>query len=274
MNASLDLDHGWSIGEAAFEHIVTLARRLQVRSVLEFGSGSSTIRLVLALPEATIVSVEHEVGGRARIEALARQHGLRRAPEVQERPLAFVDFGGSPILCYGGGQPWPRQIDMVIVDGPPFYALQGREGCLYHVHRYLRPGGLVVLDDAERPAERTIIMNWLAVYPGLRLLTTKGVRRLAVLEKRRHEAPRWSAPLRMRNARRLSAGYAEMAALLSVAAPGAVTGDPRLVNALLGAYLPLLSPGRASSSAPVGLARLGELLAGAYLDEVSHAALP
>jgi hypothetical protein len=272
MSATLNLDEGWSIGETSFERIVALARQLRARSVLEFGSGASTVRLALALSEASIVSVDHEPGARARVVALAGHHGLPHPPEVQERPLAFLDFGGSRILSYGGAQPWPRPIDTVIIDGPPFYALLGREACLYQVYRDLRPGGLVILDDADRLAEQTIVQDWLAVYPGLRLLAPHGVPRLAVLEKRRHEEPLWSAPVRARNARKLAAAYAEIEALLSNARPGSVTGDPRLVRALFSAYLPPSSSPGTPSGVPGVLGRLGELLAGWYLRDEYHAA--
>ncbi len=52
-----------------------------------------------------------------------------------------------------------RPADLILIDGPPA-ALGGREGTLYQVLDFTRPGTLVVVDDANRAEERAVLSRW------------------------------------------------------------------------------------------------------------------
>ena len=56
-----------------------------------------------------------------------------------------------------------REIDLLLVDGPPGYG-EGMERSRYPalpaLEPRLAPGAMVVLDDASRPGEREIIERW------------------------------------------------------------------------------------------------------------------
>ena len=54
----LSLDAGWSIGEKAFGRITTtLLEMSSVKKILEFGSGPSSIRLVMAFSEGQVYEI-------------------------------------------------------------------------------------------------------------------------------------------------------------------------------------------------------------------------
>ncbi len=54
----LHLDTDWSIGETAFERIATTFLQMPtVERILEFGSGSSSIRLALAFSEGQVYEI-------------------------------------------------------------------------------------------------------------------------------------------------------------------------------------------------------------------------
>jgi hypothetical protein len=48
---------------------------------------------------------------------------------------------------------------LVLIDGPPSL-LGGREGTLYLVMEFARPGTLVLLDDASRAQEQSALARW------------------------------------------------------------------------------------------------------------------
>jgi hypothetical protein len=101
------------------------------------------------------------------------------------RELCWQRHGLGLYQSYCTGPFFPR-VDVVIIDGPPFWTSRGREACLYQAFRSLRVGGRVYLDDYDRPGEKQIVRNWEAAYPGV-----FGIRgsiphsRLCVLEKTR-----------------------------------------------------------------------------------------
>ena len=84
----LNLDTGWSIGETAFERITTtLLRMSPVERILEFGSGSSSIRLAMAFPEAQVLSVEGDWRNYAETTNLMRSFWDKRNLSIKYRPV-------------------------------------------------------------------------------------------------------------------------------------------------------------------------------------------
>jgi len=182
---SLDLDQGWGIGEATFQRVIEQMRSDGARDIVEFGSGISSIRLALALPDSRILSIE---GNRDYFEAVMRlrsEHQVERNLDIDLRPLQWQIHGGAAFLSYGPG-PFPESIDAVLIDGPPTWTRRGREACLYQIASRLRIGGKIYLDDFERRREKKIVRNWMLSYPesfGFRRMDTgHGV---CVLEKLR-----------------------------------------------------------------------------------------
>lgn len=59
----------------------------------------------------------------------------------------------------------PAEIDLLVIDGPP-WALgpfgRGQAECLFS---RIRPGGMVLLDDAARPGERVVARAWRRDWP-------------------------------------------------------------------------------------------------------------
>ncbi len=193
----LYLDKGWSLTEQGFARIVDLLNTQGApRSILEFGSGRSTVRFSLTFPQASILSLESDRLEFLEAQRLAHQFGRENAITLRHCPLAPHAYGDGEIASY---QSEPlvceRRFDCVIIDGPPFYILRGREICLYESYSSLEIGGLVILDDFSRKAEQTIVANWLSVYPGSfappRVLDSR--HGIAVLQKVKSVAPNWQS---------------------------------------------------------------------------------
>ena len=215
----LNLDTGWSIGETAFERITTLLLQMSpVERILEFGSGSSSIRLAMAFSEAQVLSVEGDWRNYAENMSLMRSFWDKRNLSIKYRPITLESYGDAEFLTYEDGAFWNEQdeMDCVIIDGPPVYTLRGREACLYQVYDQIRIGGLVILDDFRRSYEKQIVENWLSVYPDS--FTVEIIcedHHLAVLRKIKSTTPCWDAPSRLSDVQTVAETRSRIAKALS-----------------------------------------------------------
>ncbi len=121
--------------------------------VLEFGSGGST--LFLARRVSTVVTIEHDPQWGALVQAALKRHNLTQVdfrvvpPEAGHNPAAT-----SAVAAYQGMNftRYLQQIqdfadesfDVVIIDG------RVRNQCVEAALPKLKPGGLLVLDNADR----------------------------------------------------------------------------------------------------------------------------
>ena len=183
----------WALAPDALLLLAGLVSTLAPRHILEFGCGLSTCVLARAGAELAdrccITSIDHDRRFiRAAAQALAAQSrkcavrfGFAPlvARECTERALPMYDLRPARFASQ-------RPPDLVLIDGPPS-VLGGREGTLYQVLDFARPGTLILLDDAHRAQEQAILKRWLShlgdaievrLLPGF----TKGLAAIAVHE--------------------------------------------------------------------------------------------
>lgn len=150
-----------------------LARRPEV--VVEFGSGTSSVVLGLALREAgagTLTSFDNDPEWAARTRSALREHDLTSVVTVIDSPLgpwssATAASQPHPTRWYSSVEP-PEGIGLVFVDGPPGVGEKlARYPSFEAVRPHLLPGAKIVLDDADRADEREIVRRWVALEPGL-----------------------------------------------------------------------------------------------------------
>lgn len=162
----LNLDAPWRISEHNFRYILDMLTQNRANRIYEFGSGASSIRLSMALPESNITSIEHDFAFYKESKALKKKYRESIGSlNIEYRPLKWQFFKGAPFLTYSQIKPFTT-CDVVIIDGPPYWTRRGREACLYHVFPVLKKEGLIILDDIKREQEQKILKNWLKVYPG------------------------------------------------------------------------------------------------------------
>lgn len=136
--------------------------------VVELGSGYSTLIIGHALKKAgrgRLVSIEHDPKYCQQTQAMIAAHGLHDV----------VALHLSPLQPYGDAkQPWygislglfPSAIDLLIIDGPPGYlCAQSRYPALPALWETLAQPATIMLDDASRTDEQSIVRRWLAEYP-------------------------------------------------------------------------------------------------------------
>ncbi|NBC01722.1 MAG: hypothetical protein GVY15_12800 [Bacteroidetes bacterium] len=125
-------------------------------AVVECGSGVSTLVLhkLNQHGERRVISLEHHHGWYERLQTTLPQD-------------TTVELYHAPLRSYDGFD-WydmdsidlPSDIGLIICDGPPGTTRGGRVGALHVLCKGLRPGTIIVLDDANRSRELAALLDW------------------------------------------------------------------------------------------------------------------
>ena len=175
MDPAVDLPAtgGW----AASADLLLLLHRLvseeRPRTVLECGSGVSTLVLAYALRDidgASLTSLEHDPKCLEATRRSLDRHGLTEVADVRLAPLVPVPGKDDHEQWYDPNQLPPGPIDLVFVDGPPGN-LDGasRQPALPVLLDRLAANAVIVVDDHLRPRDRDTVAAWLELEPQLSL---------------------------------------------------------------------------------------------------------
>ena len=163
------------------------------KNILELGSGSSSVLIARALqlmnaPANIHISVDHEDRFLRNTQELARLNEVDHLIRFEHCPLSPIDgadrnwYSGVPELISS------IKLDLVIVDGPPAYTekeKKAREPALPVLREYLSDKAIIILDDANRAGERSVVETWLAMYPELQLHHASESKGMAILTIKR-----------------------------------------------------------------------------------------
>lgn len=158
----------WALAEDACKFVGALVRQLKPRRVLEFGSGLSSTVIATELkkvPGAQLMSIDHHRRFQAKARRLAEEHNVSDVIQFYRCPIRPAWYHGKLLFFYDMTPHIRTQLgtlDLVLVDGPPGY--WGREAAAYAVYPYLKPGALMLLDDANRIGAQGEIGEWSKLY--------------------------------------------------------------------------------------------------------------
>ncbi|NBB87017.1 MAG: tetratricopeptide repeat protein [Bacteroidetes bacterium] len=129
-------------------------------AVVECGSGVSTLVLhkLNQSGERRVISLEHHRGWYEHLQTTLPQD-------------TSVELCHTPLRSYDGFD-WydtasidlPSNIGLIICDGPPGTTPGGRVGALHVLSEGLRPGTIIVLDDANRSRELAALLDWAGAF--------------------------------------------------------------------------------------------------------------
>ncbi|MBL8532573.1 MAG: class I SAM-dependent methyltransferase [Betaproteobacteria bacterium] len=180
---------GWA-GSPDF--LAELARQVLERkpdNVVECSSGTSTLVIAKCLRRigrGHVYSLEHEAHYAEQTRRLLKEHGVEAFATVITAPLHETRAGSRAGFWYSGLDALPETLQMVVVDGPP--------GTTSKLARYpagplliprLDPGGLMLLDDADRNDEKEMVKLWQMEIPGLSVTRLDAEKGLVAIERRR-----------------------------------------------------------------------------------------
>lgn len=166
IEGSLPLLGGWALSPTGLLQLLDLATARSVRTVVECGSGVSTIYLAWLLrqePGARLISLEHEPDFAHAIRERLRDLELDDVAEVRLAPLKPATFGAWSGDWYALEAVRDLDaVDLLLVDGPPRSSgEQSRYPALPVFESRMSSTGIILLDDANRSEERAVLDAWL-----------------------------------------------------------------------------------------------------------------
>lgn len=141
---------------------------LRPNLVVELGGGVSTLVAARALQRhcgGRLITVDHIAECTATTRAALHAVGLDA--EFRTAPLIAAP-GGWPGQWYAAATvrlPAAAQIDLLLVDGPPWALHPFGRGAADSLFDRISVGGVVILDDAARPGERVVARRWRRRWP-------------------------------------------------------------------------------------------------------------
>ena len=184
--ASLPTTRGWAASLDILHHIYRHARDFRRASIVECGSGTSTIvlaRAVQANGAGHVFSLEHEPQCASMTRDELRRQGLQSFATVIDASLRSHQLGDETWLWYEIDA-LPATIDMLVIDGPPdSIQFRARYPAIPILRLRITPGAAVFLDDADRQGEKDIVTSWLADAEFERAASLKAEKGIAWLRK-------------------------------------------------------------------------------------------
>lgn len=166
----------WKADTNFLWHIVSAIEEMRPSQVVELGCGASTFVAARALQlfgGGSIVSFDQHHEFASMTQKWVSENGM--LVDIRHAPL------GTPPAGWLGH--WyqltdvPTDIDLLIVDGPPWAIHPHVRGAAASLFPRIRPGGRVLLDDAARPGERMVARRWRKDHGNMRFtLDSKGAK--------------------------------------------------------------------------------------------------
>jgi predicted O-methyltransferase YrrM len=184
---------GWAATPSTMLWILDHVMSSQARTIVECGSGTSTVWIATALErrggEGRVVALESSDHYAEITRAELERLGLSDRATLVHAPLVNTTMSDE------SSQPWfdlsgfalSEPIDLLFVDGPPSrVAPMARYPAFPLLADRLAPDAAVVLDDTGRSAEDAIVERWTSeVHAGCTLEVSRTIDRSTVLAARK-----------------------------------------------------------------------------------------
>lgn len=138
--------------DSGYLSTVLAAAREADGTVLECGSGLTTILLSYVVPEQSLVSLEHLPHWAHGVNAHSRGEPAVVAP--------LKSFGAYDWYSNDGLQ--LTNIALIVCDGPPRSTRGARYGAIPQTREFLAEDAILILDDVNRDDEKAVIDRWRA----------------------------------------------------------------------------------------------------------------
>lgn len=167
--ASMPSTQGWAAAPTTMQALVRTVLERSPSTVVECGSGSSSVWLGYALQrsgQGRCVSLEHDAAYAEATRALLRSHGLEDVVEVRLAPLTTVRVGDESYLWYDPAALADlHDVGVVFVDGPPGgVGPLARFPALPLLEDHCADDAVFLLDDTSRPEESMVHDRWTAEH--------------------------------------------------------------------------------------------------------------
>jgi len=165
------VDSGYEVSPEFAHLIISTILEKKPGTVLELGSGLSTILAGYALKKVgkgRLVSIDHQKQFTDSVNNDIKKHSLQQYAEVIHSPLKEISFNGRSWLWYDQDKIKVRDIDLLVIDGPPGYLQKlSRYPALPVLFSKLSSNAVILLDDGYRSDEKTMVDLWLMEFKTL-----------------------------------------------------------------------------------------------------------
>jgi predicted O-methyltransferase YrrM len=154
----------WKADVGFLRHIIREIARLRPAHVVELGAGASSLVAAKALVlhgGGQLHSFDQHGGFVDGTRHWLADNGL--SVDIRHAPLE-AEVADWPGRWYAIDS-LPDQIDLIIIDGPPWSVHPLVRGAADSLFARLSPNGVVLLDDAARPGERLVARRWRQRWP-------------------------------------------------------------------------------------------------------------
>lgn len=172
----------WKADTTFLWRLTRAIEQRQPRDVVELGCGASTLIVARALQRSGSGRLfsydQHQDFVEATGEWLAT-YGL--TAHMGWAPLASDPSQWSS--CWYDLPSVPAEIDMLVIDGPPWALNPFIRGRAEKLFDRITVGGMILLDDAARPGERVVASRWKKEWPNFRFTLLPGPKGTLVGER-------------------------------------------------------------------------------------------
>lgn len=161
---------GWAISPDFGVLLVSEILEKKPGLVLELGSGVSTLLIAYCLEKighGRVVSFEHDLHYCEKSREKIQEHKLGDIAKVAHAPLREIQLNQGSWNWYDPAVIDPGiHIDLLVIDGPPSQIQDiSRYPALPLLHEYFSDDIVILLDDAARTDEKTIVDMWTSEFP-------------------------------------------------------------------------------------------------------------
>lgn len=161
---------GWAISPDFGVLLISEVLKNKPQVIVELGSGTSTLLAAYCLEKTghgRIISLDHDLHFCEQSRGTIHTHKLGETATIVHAPLKQVNLNEKSWDWYDTAHLDPDvKIDLLVVDGPPGQIQKiSRYPALPLLHEYFSDEAVILLDDAGRPDEQTILDMWAREFP-------------------------------------------------------------------------------------------------------------
>jgi len=163
LDAPIPSTRSWAASPDALLTLLHHAKQSNPKTILDLGSGMSTLVLAKSAPAARVFSIDNSAEYAGKTKEMLSLHKVTNA-EVRVAPL----------LAHASGVDWYdlsqlrdiEDIDLLFIDGPPGSKNdRARHPALTECLSKLSPRAIIVIDDAGRDGEKDLAYEFAKALP-------------------------------------------------------------------------------------------------------------
>jgi predicted O-methyltransferase YrrM len=167
LSAPIPATRSWAASPDVLLTLLQFAKQSNPKTILDLGSGMSTLVLAKSAPAAKVISIDNSAEFAQKTQEMLSLHGVSNA-EVRVAPLT----------AHTSGVDWYdlskiadlSDIDLLFIDGPPGSKNdRARHPALAECLLKLSHRAIIVIDDAARDGEKDLAQEFAKALPSHRL---------------------------------------------------------------------------------------------------------